>query len=83
MKLQTKIPQLGLDVETIMRIAEGTKVLVTYDSDVRSAAYIADEDQIVFLTRRNGYIRLKMKDAEKVVKELSYIIEDAERRKRD
>ena len=83
MKLLTKIPPLGLDVETIMRVAEGQKALVTYDSDVKSAACIADENQVVFLTRWNGYIRLTLQDAEKVVKELLYIIEDAERRKRD
>ena len=83
MKLQTKIPQLGLDVERIMRIADGTKCLVTYDSDVRSAGFIADEEQIVFLTRSDGYIRLSQKDAEKLVTELSYILEDTERRTRN
>ena len=83
MKLMTKIPELALDQESILRTAEGYRCLVTYDSDIKCAGYIVDEDKIVFLTRRNGYIRLKPIEALKLIEELSYIIGDIERRSRN
>lgn len=83
MKLLTKIPELALNHEQILRTAEGYKCLVTYDSDIHCSGYIADEDKIVFLTRRNGYVRLTHDDARELIEELSYILGDIERRTRD
>ena len=81
-KLMTKLPEIALDHECILRTAEGYRCLVTYDSDIKCSGYIADEDQIVFLTRRNGYIRLTLKEAALLIDELEYILEDIERRNR-
>lgn len=78
-----KLPKLRIDIGRLMSHADLKKDLVTYDSDIRGAAYIADDRDILIVSSTRGYYRLRQSDVDKLIEELTWIRNEQERRSRD
>ena len=78
-----KLPKLKIDKEEVMRLAEGIKGMYTYPSDIRGTGFITDNCRIVVVTTRKGYLVIDEEDVHTFMDELSYIVEENERRRRD
>ena len=77
-----RIPRISLALERIMTTAETYNDLVTYDSDIRGAGYVADDEEVLVITTRHGYLRLRQEEVPKLASEILYIAEEIERRRR-
>lgn len=80
---QRKIPRLNLNLEEIMEKADANKDLVSFPSSHKGWGFVTDGIDALVVTRTSGYLRIKEKDIETLIEELSWIKEEMERRGRD
>ena len=73
-----KIPKLLLNREQIARHAEALGAMV-YASSLPRAYLIRDDEEVIIITQRNGYLRLRKADIENLIDELANIQEDMNR----
>lgn len=78
-----QLPTLNLATEQILRKAESRNDLVTYPSIMSGIGYVTDLQEITVVSHRGGYLRLPVGVLREVIKEMDYICEDVERRRRD
>ena len=74
-----EIPIMKLHVSALLSRAERSLGLYTYPSDNPCAGYVTDGREILVLTTRKGYLRMKDEEATTLIEELQNIIEDNER----
>ena len=77
------LPKLRVAVDQILVRADAKRDLVTFPSSLSGTGYITDLQDILIVTRRRGYLRIKKSDLEAMLQELEWIGEEVERRGRD
>lgn len=80
MKVCTKIPKIKLDTEVIANRAEAIPDAMVYASDLPSAYLIRHDEEVLIVTRRNGYLMLDAEDISSLIEELANTLEDIRRR---
>lgn len=82
--ISNKIPTPpAIKVEKLLEIADGYQDLTTYDSSAKGIGYIADEEGLVIISTRNGFIRIACENIEPMIEELQNIKEDICRKRRE
>lgn len=74
-----KIPRLKINLSAVMNSADAQRDLLTYDSKIYGAGYATDKKEILIITGTRGYLRITNEEAEKLINELKYIIENNDR----
>lgn len=69
-----------LNVEAIARRAEAIPGVMVYASYLPSAYLIRHDEEVLIITRRNGYLRLDAEDIPSLIEELANTLEDTRRR---
>lgn len=71
----TKLPRLNLRLESIMHSADQNQDLYTVDSENAEFKFIADENDILIMSHKNGYIRVPLEDVEELAHEVAEVAE--------
>lgn len=74
------IPKIHIDTEAIASRAEAIPGAMVYASDLPSAYLIRHDEEVLIITRRNGYLRLDAEDIPSLIEELANTLEDTRRR---
>ena len=76
-------PPPALKVDKLLEIADGYRDLTTYDSSVKGIGYIADQEGLVIISNRKGFIRISCESIDPMIEELQNIKEDICRKNRE
>lgn len=68
MKRFKKIPKFVLDEKSILDNCEWHYVVM--ESEIPHMGFIGAPDEVLIITRNNGYLRIKIEDFEKLTEEL-------------
>ncbi len=70
-----KIPMFSLSMERIMQRAENQNDLITVEYENGHYNFIADKDEIMIISRYDGYIRIPQEEVKDLISELDDVIE--------
>ena len=82
-KYLNKIPPLKLNLENILKTADGIRELISYDSIISGCGYVTDLKEALIVTRGRGYLRIRKDEIPNLIEELTFLEGDIERRSRD
>lgn len=71
----TKLPRLNLRLESIMTSADKKKDLFTVDSENIDYKFIADSEDILIMSHKDGYLRVPLEEVEDLAHEVSEVAE--------
>ncbi len=71
----TKLPRFNLRMESIMQSADQKNDLYTVDSDNVAYKFIADENDILIMSHKNGYLRVPLEEVEDLAQEVTEVAE--------
>lgn len=71
----TKLPRFNLRLETIMHSADQKQDLYTVDSENAKYKFIADENDILILSHKSGYLRVPLEEIEELAHEAAEVAE--------
>lgn len=71
----TKLPRFNLRLESIMHSADQKQDLYTVDSENAEFKFIADKNDILIMSHKNGYIRVPLEDVEELAHEVAEVAE--------
>lgn len=77
-----KIPKFSLSLERIMVAADRNINLLTVDSENSNYKYISDKDEIMIISKYDGYLRIPLGEVKDLISELNDVIENVELWKR-
>jgi len=82
MKRLTRIPLLHLNVEQILNTADSIDDAITFSLDLPGWGAVMDKNKMLLLTASSGYLVIKKTHLKKLIEELEWLQEEAERRQR-
>ena len=77
-----KIPNLKLNLFSIMMNAENIKEAKTFDSDISGVGYVATKEEMIVVTTKGGYLRIDKDSIEPMLFEMENVLENMKRWKR-
>lgn len=72
----TKLPRFNLRAESILKSADQKKDLYTVDSDNCEYKFIADSEDILIISHKNGYLRVPLEEIEDLAHEVAEVAEE-------
>ena len=80
-KATTTIPSIALNVNQILHKADAIDDTLTYESEQKGFAYVANKEEFLILSASSGYLRMTYEELETIRKEITGILEEVDRKR--